>query len=117
MKYEETTGIDAYLQRAIDKDLVLKLYETGSCYYIEQPLYYYRVHNGGISMNSNLDKAYFWYWVAIIDAAKRRNINVENLYLEKALNTRREIALQKEVDGYNRSFVFKVLRKIGIFKI
>lgn len=115
--YNQTEGLNSYLQRAIDKDLVLKLYEVGPAYAIDKAMYKYRIHKGGISTNSNEDKSYFWYWVAIIDAAKRRNVNVENLFLEKAMQTRRELALEKEVAGYNKSVIFKVLRKLGIFKI
>lgn len=115
--YQQTEGINSYLQRAVDRDLVMKLYEVAPAYFVDQPLYKYRIHNGGISNNQNEDKAYFWYWVAIIDAAKRRNVNVENLFLQKAMQTRRELALQKEIDSYNKSFIFKALRKIGLFRI
>ncbi len=115
--YNKTLGIDPYLQRAIDKDLVLKLYEVGPCYYVDKTLYKYRVHSGGISMTTNQDKAFYWYWVTIIDAARRRNINIEDIYVEKALISRRDWALQKELDGYNASFIFKVFRKIGLFRI
>ena len=79
-------------------------------------MYKYRIHGNGISTNQNQDKAYFWYWVTIIDAAKRRNVNIENLYVEKALVSRRDVALQKEIDSYNQSVIFKILRKIGLFK-
>ena len=115
--YKKTEGINAYLQRAVDQDLVLKLYEVGPCYFLDKALYKYRVHAQGISNTTNIDKAYFWYWVAIIDAAKRRNINIEELYLEKALVGRKQMALQKEIDAYNSSFIFKALRKIGLFRI
>lgn len=115
--YNKTEGINAYLQRAIDKDLVLKLYEVGHAFIVDKILYKYRVHKGGISTNANQDKAYFWYWVAIIDAAKRRKVNVEDFYLEKALQTRREAALEKELSSYNKSFIFKALRKLGIFRM
>lgn len=114
--YEKTEGINSYLQRAIDKDLVLKLYEAGPCLLLDKALYKYRIHNNGISNTSNTDKAYFWYWIAIIEAAKRRNVNVEDLYIEKS-QSRREVALEKEITSYNKSFIFKILRKIGLFKI
>lgn len=114
--YQKTVGINSYLQRAVDKDLVLKLYEVGPCSLLDKALYKYRIHNNGISNTNNTDKAFFWYWVAIIDAAKRRNINVEVLYIEKS-QSRKEVALQKEIDSYNRSFLFKFLRKIGLFEI
>ncbi len=115
--YKKTNGISSDLKRAVDKDLVLKLYETGTCLFLDKSLYKYRIHKAGISTNTNEDKAYFWYWVTIIDAARRRNVNIEDLFLEKALSGRRQTALQKEIDGYNKSFIFKVLRKLGVFRI
>ena len=115
--YDKTVGIEAYLLRAVDRDLILKLYEVGAAFFIDKALYKYRIHKNGISTNNNQDKAYFWYWVTIIDAAKRRKVNIENLFTEKALLPRREVALQKEIDGYNKSFIFKALRKLGLFKI
>lgn len=115
--YKKTEKIDPYLKRAVDKDLVLKLYEQGPCYLLDKGLYLYRNHSNGISTNSNMDKAYFWFWVVIINAAKRRNVNVEQLFLEKAMLSRREEALQNEIDSYNSSIVFKVMRKLKLFKI
>lgn len=115
--YVRTAGIDSYLQRAVDKDLVLKLYETGPLYLLDRGLYLYRIHKSGISTNQNVDKAYFWFWVAIINAARRRDVNVENLFLKKALLTRRAESLQTEIDSYNRSIIFKVMRKLKFFKI
>ena len=115
--YQKTVGINSYLQRAIDKDLVLKLYETGPAYLKDKAMYKYRIHSNGISTNTNQDKAYFWYWVTIIDAAKRRNVNIENLFLAKALQPRRELALEKEIASYNKSIIFKALRKLGLFKL
>lgn len=115
--YDKTLGIDGYLQRAVDQDLLFKLYEVAPFYFVNKTLYKYRIHGNGISTTTNSDKAYFWHWVAIINAAKRRNINIENLFVDKALKSRREQALQKEVDSYNRSLVFKILRKLGLFKI
>lgn len=115
--YNKTAGISSYLQRAIDRDLVLKLYEIGPAFFADHAMYKYRIHINGISTNTNQDKAYFWFWVVIIDAAKRRNVNIENLFIEKALTSRRQIALQKEIDSYNKSFIFKIGRKLRLFKI
>ncbi|QBO58355.1 glycosyltransferase [Chryseobacterium salivictor] len=115
--YHKTEGINSYLQRAIDKDLVLKLYETGPAFLKDKAMYKYRIHPNGISTNRNQDKAYFWYWVTIMDAAKRRNLNIEDLFIEKALQSRREVSLEKEIAAYNKSIIFKVLRKLGLFKL
>jgi len=115
--YDSTEGINSYLLRAVDRDLVLKLYEVGSAFFLNKGLYKYRIHPNGISTSVNQDKAYFWYWVTVIDAAKRRNVNIEELFVGKALTSRREYYLQKEIDSYNRSFLFKIFRKLGFFKI
>ena len=117
MTYRKTEQIDAYLKRAVDKDLVLKLYEQGPCYLLDKGLYLYRNHSNGISTNSNTDKAYFWFWVVIINAAKRRKVNIEDMFLKKAMLNRREEALQNEIDSYNSSIIFKVMRKLKLFKI
>lgn len=115
--YKKTEGINSYLLRAVDKDMILKLYEVGDCILLDKHLYKYRIHNDGISTGKNQDKAFFWYWVAIIDAAKRRNINIEDIYIEKALDSRKQYYLQRELDSYNKSIIFKIFRKLGFFKI
>jgi len=115
--YLKTEGISSYLQRAVDRDLMLKLYEVGSAVFLDKGLYKYRIHSGGISTTGNQDKAYYWFWVVVIDAAKRRNVNIEDLFVGKALSSRKEYYLQREIDSYNKSLIFKVLRKFGIFKL
>ena len=115
--YDKTEGINSDLLRAVDRDLMLKLYEVGTAVFLDKGLYKYRIHRNGISTNTNQDKAYFWFWVTVIDAARRRNVNIENLFVDKALTSRREFFLQKEIDSYNKSFIFKGLRKMGFFKL
>lgn len=80
--YSKTEGIDSYLIRAVDQDLYFKLYEVGETFFLNKFLYYYRVHSSGISTFDNSDKAYYWKWFTILNAAKRRNINVEDFFLE-----------------------------------
>ncbi len=80
--YMQTVGIDPYLQRAVDQDLYLKLYEVGETHYIDEALYYYRIHKGGISTNKNIEKAYYWHWVVLIETGKRRGLNLEDLFCE-----------------------------------
>jgi glycosyltransferase involved in cell wall biosynthesis len=80
--YKQTEGIDASLPRAVDQDLYAKLYEKGAVHYIDEALYKYRIHQQGISTFDNRDKAFFWFWVVIINAAKRRGVNVEEFFNE-----------------------------------
>jgi len=75
--YDRTIGIDASFQRAVDQDLYLKLSETGPFYFIDKPLYNYRIHDKGIS-TSKADHAFYWYLKVIMKAEERRKINLEN---------------------------------------
>ena len=75
--YDRTIGIDASFQRAVDQDLYLKLSETGSFYFIDKPLYNYRIHDKGIS-TSKADHAFYWYLKVIMKAEERRKVNLEN---------------------------------------
>lgn len=78
--YNKTEGIDPFQKKAVDQDMYIKLYEVGDTIFIDKPLYYYRNHDGSISLNKNAEKAYFWHWVAVINGAKRRSIDIESFY-------------------------------------
>lgn len=75
--YERTEGIDASGKRAVDQDLYLKLSETGPFYFIDKPLYNYRIHKNGIS-TSKSDQAFYWFLKMIMKAEERRKINLED---------------------------------------
>lgn len=74
--YEKTSGIDQNLTSAVDQDLYLKLYETGNFKFIKEPLYYYRLHEKGVSQESTKKERlnHNWHQV-ILNSAKRRNID------------------------------------------
>ncbi|WP_419869062.1 glycosyltransferase family 2 protein [Chryseobacterium sp. CT-SW4] len=118
--YQKTEGIDPYLQRAVDQDLYIKMYESGPVKYINHALYNYRVHNNGISTFKNQDKAFYWHWLVINNAAKRRNINVENLFLENFFRIDRphnELSqLRYKVDRMKKSKWAQLGAKLGLFK-
>ena len=80
--YDKTDGIDDYLQRAVDQDLYLKLYDAGKTIFLDEPLYMYRIHAKGISTNMNARKAYYWAWVVIFSAARRRGLNLETSFFD-----------------------------------
>lgn len=113
--YDQTEGINEYLKRAVDQDLVLRLYEVGEVLHVSESLYRYRQHGGGISTMGNKGKAKYWHWVAIMDAAKRRDVDFENFFAENVLISQREKDLEKEIARYNSSLFFKVLRKLKFF--
>lgn len=106
--YDLTNGIEPYLQRAVDQDLYLKLYEVAPTFYLNEPLYYYRIHDAGISTFGNVEKALYWHWVVIIDAAKRRNINVEKLFCSEYTASYKTEQLQFE---FNKLQKYRSLNK------
>ncbi len=75
--YLKTSGIGSNFKRAIDQDLYYKLEEAGNLFFLDRPLYLYRFHEGGISVNNNVYKALFWHIKAIEDACIRRGIQNE----------------------------------------
>jgi glycosyltransferase involved in cell wall biosynthesis len=114
--YTKTEGIDAYLQSAVDQDLYLKMYETGSFQFINQPLYLYRRHPQSISSTANLDKAQFWHWFVIMQTAKRRKIIVDDIFsqffikrkkyekLERKMSKNKMLKLYNFLSSYLRLF-------------
>lgn len=113
--YDITDGINPDLRRAIDQDLVMRLYEVGEVLHLPEFLYRYRKHERGISTMSNAGKAKYWHWVVIMDAAKRRGVNYEMFFAEHVLKSQRERDVEKEISRYNSSFIFKILRKLKFF--
>ncbi|REC57530.1 glycosyl transferase family 2 [Chryseobacterium piscium] len=80
--YHKTSGINDKLTSAVDQDLYLKLYEIGDFKFIKAPLYYYRIHEKGVSQESSKkDKLHKNWHQTILDTTKRRKI--DSLYGEK----------------------------------
>lgn len=61
--YKKSKGCNPSYKRAVDVDLYLQLWTVGKVFFVNQPLYYYRQHQGGISLNDNLYKAKYWDWI------------------------------------------------------
>lgn len=115
--YEKTSGIDPFLKIAEDKDWYMKMCEVAPVQYIDEDLYLYRIHQNGISTTKNTEKALFWHWVALIKMAERRNINIEDLFLENYIpKNKYEYTLDK-LDRVKNSRWAKLGNKLGLFKI
>jgi len=83
--YDKTEGIDVDIKRAVDKDLYLKLEETGKVLFINKALYFYRIYDGGISQKSNKFKADYWSFITKRDAYLRRKKNqLKKINLKKS---------------------------------
>ena len=114
--YNKTTGIDTFIKRAEDKDIYMKMCEIAEVKLIDNPQYLYRIHSGGVSNNKNSEKALFWHWVALIKMAERRNINIEDLFIEHYIPKNKYLQLEDKINSLKKSRLLKLLYKLGIFK-
>lgn len=118
--YLQTDGIDAYMLRAVDQDLYLKLCEKGEVLNIEDILYKYRIHINGISTGGNegenVSKASYWHWYAINAAAKRREIYVEDLFTKSFFTARQFHRIKSKIQLIENSGSYKLAQKLGSIK-
>jgi len=70
--YLKTEGISAKNRKAVDQDLYYKLEETGELFFIDKPLYFYRIHSGGISNAGQQNEAQKAHYEIIEEACLRR---------------------------------------------
>jgi glycosyltransferase involved in cell wall biosynthesis len=70
--YDLTSGISVLNKKAVDQDLYYLLEEVGEVYFVDRPLYYYRIHSGSISNAGNESKAIINHYAIIIAACSRR---------------------------------------------
>ncbi|MDR1679074.1 MAG: glycosyltransferase [Prevotellaceae bacterium] len=112
--YKKTQGIDADLKRAVDLDLFLKLEEIAPLLYLDNILYYYRLHKTNISTSGDY-KGLFWHCLVITKACYRRGINPEtvvNDLLVKHMKFYVQNYLGVSQLGQKISFFHRVKRKI-----
>jgi len=114
--YNRTEGINPYMKRAVDMDMYLKLYEVAEVMHIDHDLYIYRMHDSGLSTFQNTNKANYWHWFTIMQAAERRNVNVENLFLDEFY---RKNEVEKYINAFElikKSRIIKLVQKMGFLK-
>jgi len=80
--YLNTRGMTSTFKRAVDHDLYCLMETVGNLVYLDIPLYCYRQHSGGISLDGNRYKAEYWDWIVKHSHAVERGINLEGAYKE-----------------------------------
>lgn len=72
--YNKTAGIftKRKIDKAIDQDLYYLLEEAGEIFFIDQPLYYYRIHHGGISTLGKEALSTMAHYTIVEEACLRR---------------------------------------------
>jgi len=107
--YFETVGINPALTSAVDQDLYLKLYEKGNFRFINKPLYFYRLHDKGVSQKtSRKNKLHSNWHKVILDATKRRNIDY--LYKQRVDSIAN---LPEFLKAKQNNLFAKILRKLA----
>ena len=106
--YLKTEGINPDYKVAEDIDYILKLYEVGNFYFIEKPLYYYRIHKKGLSHDQAKVELKNQTWnIVLKQALKRRGI--KKLYGKHVSEIK---SLQHFIFSKQNTFFRKLIRKI-----
>lgn len=109
--YLKTAGINPNLTASEDFDLYLKMYEVGDLVYIPKPLYFYRLHDEGISQGSSKQEKVHENWnKMLLEACKRRNITKIRKITVSENSDLSKIIFQKE-----NTLAAKIKRKIRRF--
>lgn len=112
--YETTEKINVEMKIAEDQDLYLKMYEKGDVTFIDEALYLYRIHSGGISQNENHIKSKDYFAQVILSAMKRRNLNkINGKTIPEKYTKPDEIY---KLLAYQNSIFHRVEKKVRIFK-
>ena len=107
--YFKTEGINPYFRLAEDQDLYLKLYEVGDHQIVEEALYFYRANPNSLMHVNKNDKANLLHWYAILRAAERRNLDIDEIINQNFI-------YRKELNRIKKSKWAKLGSKLGIFK-
>ena len=118
--YNKTSGIDPYFKIAEDKDWYMKMCEVAPVLHLDESLYLYRLHDGGISTNVNAEKAFVWHIIALIKMSERRKIDLDDFFFNKFIlreKVEKELLYQKEkIELLKKSRLLKILNTLGVFK-
>ncbi len=104
--YLKTEGLCRNNQKAVDQDLYYLLEEVGEILFINQPLYYYRIHQGGISTTGNEAETTKWHYAIIEKACLRR---IRKLKLTNSVNS--QILIQTYNTRLCKIRIFNSFRK------
>ena len=119
--YDQTVGISVHYKRAVDHALYYLLEEAGKLLFIDRPLYYYRSNTGNnISTNAYSNAAFFWHIIVMVDACKRRGMDVEQVVLKDFLgfvDGEKHDSFIKGEDAVRMTKTYRVGKKIlSLFK-
>jgi glycosyltransferase involved in cell wall biosynthesis len=108
--YLKTTGFYPHLRIACDKDIIFKMEEITNFYYIDKPLYFYRIHEAGVSQGKKRFQARIELYITRCMSYQRRvNTTIPNLTLKFLYKEYFKITFHKLI-----LFTFKLIRYLKI---
>ena len=110
--YLMTNGINTSLKTAEDQDLYLKLYDVGTVLLLDEPLYHYRIHSGGLSTLNNEDSSFFDRWKVIFQRAEEKGIDIEDYFLQTFVRKERVKHWLKLDYWMRNSFIYKIYKRL-----
>ncbi|WP_226063954.1 glycosyltransferase [Kaistella polysaccharea] len=95
--FDRTAGVHTFNKRAEDVDMYLKMCEVAAVFHLDETLYNYRIRPNSLRQFENAERTKFWYWVAAIKMAERRNLNIEDFFVKHcARRTELQVYLERE---------------------
>lgn len=110
--YLKTTGINPYLKNAEDQDLYFKLYDVGEAILLNELLYFYRIHSGGLSTLGNVNKSLFWRWKVNFQRAEEKGIDLESYFWETFVRSDQVQPWLRLNNLLRNSWCFKTVKKL-----
>lgn len=104
--YHQAGGIDSTIKRAEDIDIYIRMCEISPVRRIPQPLYYYRYLPNSLSKGENQDRSYFWHWMTLIKTAERRNLDLENTFVQN-IGSRKKLQAYRDRVLYIKDLISK----------
>ncbi|WP_166332558.1 glycosyltransferase [Sphingobacterium chungjuense] len=113
--YRKTAGISPEFTKAVDQDLYYLMDQEGTINFVDDVLYYYRIHTGGISTNKNVIPATYQHFKVMRKSAKSRLLDSrfrENSYAYKRLVARCDFHLSI-LDKKYITAIFRIVNYIS----
>jgi glycosyltransferase involved in cell wall biosynthesis len=117
--YNLTEGLNPVFKKAADKDLYYKMEEVGAVFFLDKILYYYRHHEGSISLYDNKIMALSWEIKAKELAFERRKNCITCINItKKDLSDLRYIFFNLQIEHYQtKKYILKLFSYSILFFI
>ncbi len=114
--YKLTEGINPSFILAEDQDIYFKLEEVGALFFIDEPLYRYRMNSKGVSQTDS-DAPIAWGLIAKYEACKRRGLDPAKYFLPVIRGEKNIISFYENSRDYKIGKIFLLPYRLLKYKI